>query len=275
MGYSSKEANDVLLPEEALYLTENVMLLHLQTFSITIHLKIKFLSDYLNKSNLMVYHRDDLSIPLSIQQCYEKFFSEMLTIKTYKVFSNLTSCGYILRKPLVLKETPVAQTKSSFDVLKEDPAAETESSLDVTIKDSEKFSFPLVKKDENLTNEEIYKRLNDFIPSMSINQFKEKIASNEINPRIETRYNFQKKYDVYSPNKKFKKSHPTQSLFSIYEDTSNSEELAVPGLGDFVKTDQKSGNIVFSFVSGSDIMYYMINPNFYLPSIFELQKLKK
>ena len=171
------------------------------------------------------------------------------------------SYGYILRKPLVLK--------SKNDKIFSDQVAKTE------------MSIPIINKKYHgeFTKKEIFQKLDNFIPSITIDELKAKLLIKR-NKEIVTNDNkkFHVKYDVYLPNKKFKKSDPTNLLFKVSGSSSNNQTV-LPKLSDHLKCSQNkehSSKNMYAFVNKGDILYYLFNNNFQLPSTIDInEKLNK
>jgi len=173
----------------------------------------------------------------------------------------LLSYGYILRKPLYL------------DHKIDNIASDTEQ------KTNNVKSFPVINKKDHgkLTEKEIFKSLNDFVPSITLDELKAKLAIRS-NKQNLSHQKFHVKYDIYLPNKKFKKSDPTNLLYKLSGSSSNNQTM-LPKLSDHLLCSQSkdhSSKIMYAFVNRGDILYYLFNNNFRLPSTIDVnEKLRK
>jgi hypothetical protein len=258
MGYSDQDSKDekydYLYPDEALYLNENVKYENkIIINSIPILIIVNFF-----KENLIIYHQEG-QLPFSIQQSYETFFNlsnNTLTINAYKFFSNLMSYGYILRKPLFLYH------KNEKAVLSDRVCQAIEK------------PFPIINKKDHgkLTKKEIFKKLNDFIPSITIDELKSKLAVKNKQKLMKANEKFNVEYDVYLPNKKFKKTDPANLLFKLTGSLSNNQTI-LPKLSDHLMCSQNkehSSKSMYAFVNKGDILFYLFNNNFQLPSTIDV-----
>jgi len=211
----------------------------------------------------------DIQIPMSIQQCYETFFktaSEIdpndinpsaIHLDEYRVYSHLVRMGYILRRvPLNEKKELSVQKK---------PKQNQEPSLF-------NFSSPLISQNEySILNEsQIFNRLNSFIPSITMNQIKSNSSDKE-----QLKSDFRVLFDVYQPDKSFKKSKPSRE--PVYRiSTSLSDKLTRwPNLKDFLvndlrdcKTNTSNTKHLYAFVDNGDVLFYSFNLEFEIPSLY-------
>jgi hypothetical protein len=167
------------------------------------------------------------------------------------------SYGYILRKPLYL------DNKNEKIV------------IDETQNTNKEKAYPVINKKDHgkLTKREIFKKLNDFVPSITLDELKSKLAIRNNNETL-TRQSFHVKYDVYLPNKKFKKSDPSNLLFKVSGSSSNNQTI-LPKLSDHLTCSQNkehSSKCMYAFVNKGDILYYLFNNNFQLPSTIDVNE---
>ncbi len=196
---------------------------------------------------------------MSIQQCYENFFSDQQTnLNNFKIFSHLTRLGYICRRSSSTRDTLSIENNkknTECEVAEADPIS------------------PIIKRSEHRTisKSEVFDRLNNFMPKTVDENFllkmRNKLGKNE--------GNFHQMYDVFLPNKSFKKSNmknvPNYKLY-IEKNNKNDEQnrFKMPNFFDLISMSNQASNL-FAFVNesnGADISYYKFNTNQKLPSVF-------
>lgn len=186
---------------------------------------------------------------MSVQQCYELFFkNDDLSLNDYKIFKSLIRHGYIVRR---FTKEPLS-----------------ESATDEKKSKDEKNNGPIINKCDHgfLTKLEIFQKLNNLISNVSEEELYEKIKNYV---KIS---NFDFKFEVYQPNKSFRKSKPQfRPSYRIVtrSNRGNFNELILPNLNDLIQLRQ-SDNVIrlFAFVNDSnDVMFYSFDQNFNLPFV--------
>ena len=141
---------------------------------------------------------------------------------------------------------------------------------------------PINSKNEHglLTKSEIYYRLNKFMPnnvdSSYLKDFKAKLMAKHGDKFYKN--NFKEFYDVYLPNKNFKKSSKVTNNENIpnfkLHTMKNSKEkkIVLPNLIDFIQVSEYNYNVncLFAFAdqsNGSDISYYKFDISQSLPNV--------
>lgn len=210
---------------------------------------------------------DNQTIPLSIQQCYELFFNHKpkpddnldINLNDYKIYSYLVRYGYILRRTNSTHVNPV----KDFIESNNDPIEGV-------------IAGPIIERSSHgsLNKTDIFRKLNDFIPNTSLNELKSKMILSK-----NKNFNFQFLYDVYQPNKLFKKSQPGQPIFRLASKLSldkHNQKLVLPKLEDFVYLNeiqtQNDTNVcnLFAFVNdANDVLFYSFRQNLNLPFIVD------
>lgn len=190
---------------------------------------------------------------MSIQQCYELFFNQKdplreSSLNDYKIYSYLIRFGYILRRT-----TP---KEPKISIQKENSKFQTEI-------------IPVINRTEigTMQKEDIFQRLNNLIPNTSLDQIRSKILNNQ----KKSIPNFRVMYNVYMPNKSFKKSQPGKAIFSLWTriNWQNDQKLILPTLNDLT-SDQSEFSNLFAFVNdANDVMFYSFNQSISLPFLTE------
>lgn len=216
---------------------------------------------------------DDLNgieIPMSIQQCYNNFFPSIdFILNEYRIYSSLVYYGYIVRR------------KQSNNKNKSKLVDKIDFERNENFKN---INEPIINKNEygKLSKKEIFQRLDDLIPNITISDLKKKLKLN-VNSLGEcnslnfsatplTTYKFRSSFDAYLPNKNFKKSQPGEPNYKIISQIS---KTCIPKLVDFLVNDDsneelstdKSARNIYAFVNSSDVTYYSFNYNFKLPML--------
>ncbi|RNA09906.1 tRNA-splicing endonuclease subunit Sen54 [Brachionus plicatilis] len=203
----------------------------------------------LETSNILIYlENEDDQIPMSVQQCYELFFkSDDLSLNDYKIFKSLIRHGYIVRRvdKVVLSELAKAENKMP-----------------------DENNGPVISKQNHglLNKSEIFLKLNNLISNVSEMELYEKIKD-----KVKTS-NFRFIFEVYQPNKSFRKSKPQVKpsyRIATRRNCGNFNQLTLPSLNDLIHLRQTDGVLrLFAFVNDSnDVMFYSLNQNFNLPFV--------
>ena len=91
---------------------------------------------------------------------------------------------------------------------------------------------------------------------------------------------FQLLFDVYSPDKSFKKSQPGKPLYQVFTSSEPFDELFWPSASDFVLNDPSDPGTpekgtsttrplyLYAFVDNGDVLFYSFDADFSLPCIF-------
>lgn len=185
------------------------------------------------------------NIPMSIQQCYEHFFTESsrTSLNDYKIYSNLTKLGYICRRPTEDRKFKSSECSSNRVV--------AESTLG-----------PIISRNDHgkLTETEIYDRLSSYMPKSVDSSF-----LSELKSRMVSKSEFKHLYDVYLPNKSFKKSIKSRPEHKLYTQSSDATRLKVPKLTDLINLaneDSEPSSHIVAFINqsgGCDVSYYRFN----------------
>jgi len=201
-------------------------------------------------------------MPMSIQQCYESFMSNSLLLNDYKIFNSLANYGFIVR-----------ECSLNSNLKNKIPESKSHRLDEITCVDNNSGS--VIKKSEHgkLTRKQILDRLNNFVPSIQLQEIKNKIVSNNnsLLPNSGHSSKYRPKFDVYLPNKNFKKSQPGDPMFRISTKFKESDEsIYLPKLIDFIECydDQKTNTkSLFGFANESDPIYYSFNCDFSIPHV--------
>lgn len=194
---------------------------------------------------------------MSIQQCYENFLSNSLHLDDYKIFCSLVNFGFIVRECL-----PASNLKN--EIIEYKP-------INKKLVAYNHESDSIIRKGEhgNLTKKQIFERLNDFIPSIKLQDIRSKVVL-EKNTLLSNSNKYKPKFDVYLPNKNFKKSQPGKPVYRVSTKFKHTEEgLYVPRLIDFLECNDQSATTknLFGFANESEPIYYSFNCNFSLPHV--------
>lgn len=199
---------------------------------------------------------------MSIQQCYENFFrfdtqlesdpsdqnTNIVSLDDYKVYSHLVRLGYILRR--VTNASKQSNSKMNTD------SSSSFQNVD--------FTQPLINRNDysNLDTQDIFSKLNELIPSISIK---------DIQLDFDISSEFRLLFDVYLPDKSFRKSKPLKEpVYSI--STSLSNQIARwPCLKEFIlnntNTSTNQTKHLYSFVDNGDVLFYSFDLDLKLPLV--------
>lgn len=121
-----------------------------------------------------------------------------------------------------------------------------------------------------LSCNETFSRLNDLIPNISLEELKQKILYHTRGFELTPKY--QLLYDVYLPDKSFKKSQPGRPLYQVFTCTEPGEDLCWPDITDFVLNDRgcdydqteqtettNRALCLYAFVDNADVLFYSFN----------------
>jgi hypothetical protein len=225
---------------------------------------------------------------MSIQQCYETFFTNNLTnenmlndekqrtnvvnatIGDYRIYSSLIKHGYILRrsKCSLMHEPSIKLSAQSGTHSCTQPKIIRETIIDS-------------KKDHgNLTIDSIYSRLNNLIPNINLIELKAKLRKNiAFNHRLSSS-EFNLLYDIYLPNKNFRKSQPGVPTCKLITQTVDGQKRSlVPRLSDLILNNDESNDErasltspkhIYSFIcNDGDILFYSFAFNQSIPCVYE------
>ncbi len=225
---------------------------------------------------MLVYFKISTGIenfPMSIQQCYEAFFPSHLqtfvNLNDFKVYSNLTRLGFICRR---IENTAKLIFHSTTE----------ESCNQVTLDQKKEPIKPLINRCEHgqLTKSQIYDRLDEYMPKLVDKNFMNDLKEKLIKKHQEKfdKNNFKEFYDVFLPNKNFKKSSKqtnesaTYPNYKLFTSRTNKDQLLLPNSIDFIQiATHTDTNCVYAFVNqsnGTDVSYYRISISKQLPSIY-------
>ena len=139
------------------------------------------------------------------------------------------------------------------------------------------FSRPLISQNEYsiLSASQIFNRLNSLIPSVTMKQIKSNLTDTK-----QLKSDFRLLFDVYQPDKSFKKSKPThEPLYRISTSLTNSL-TRWPNLKDFLVNDLRDCDMntntntntktkyLYAFVDNGDVLFYSFNLEFEIPSLY-------
>ena len=207
---------------------------------------------------------------MSIQQCYENFTSHSLLLNDYKIFKSLVNYGFIVKK-----SSTNSKPSDSIDV--------TSKTLCLDARKEPKTNESIIKKADHgqLTKKEVFQKLDDFIPSIALSDIRNMLASRQ--PRSDqsktaSSNKFRPAYDVYLPNKNFKRSQPGSPIFKISTQgkstaSSSGDQLYLPKLIDLLvneheaKTQHPASKVFYGFVNNTDTIYYSFNADFDMPKV--------
>lgn len=265
---------DFLYPEEALFLVENVGLYWILPLIFLIILKLfSFL-----KSNLVVklnMRENSLKVALSVQQCYDLMFSRTKSLQVdanndssqfnidlncFKIYSSLVKSGFIVRRAKKIQDKKPAETAKTST--KSSPISSVARLQQQQIK-------PIVNKSdhEHLTQSDIYKRLERLIPNVSLDELKDRLGSKLNDAGWHNRS--EQVFEVNQPDKRFQKSKPPKSDFTIFTPIDESTKMIVPGLADFVAHAETKRQIYAFADDANHPIFYSFDFNFNIPSIFK------
>jgi hypothetical protein len=223
------------------------------------------------------------NLPMSIQQCYETFFKNNLTselmsndnsrgtnvahvaLSDYRIYSSLIKHGYILRRskcPLTLMQE--INIKSSIDEIFD---LYKRPKIEKTIIDS--------KKDHsNLTMNAVYSKLNKLIPNITLKELKQRLSKNIAPNQRSSSKRFNLLYDIYLPNKNFRKSRPGVPTCKLITPTKEGQRKSlIPKLSDLILNNDESSSSstkqIYSFVcNDGDILFYSFTFNNSIPCVY-------
>jgi hypothetical protein len=217
----------------------------------------------------MIYQElNEHLIPMSIQQCYELFFKSAketdpsdlnpcnINVDDYRVYSHLVHLGYILRRinPIELKS-----------IQKLNVINDNSNTID--------YSQPLINSNDysKLDTLEIFKKLNNLIPNISMHEIKYRSMNQQLNNE------YRLLFDVYTADKNFKKSmsvkEPTYrvstSIVNNLTKWPNFNEFLVNDLCSNTNTGVSKTKNLYAFVDNGDVLYYSFNLDLNLPFLFQ------
>ena len=203
---------------------------------------------------------------MSVQQCYENFFKSNIDFQRdpndmsneknahlddYNVYASLAKLGYIIRRS---SRTTNLNLNKNF----------TEPDKKIDQKSTQIES--LINKSEHgkLERREIFNRLNNFIPNITLIELKKRIEQKK--SKISS--NFGVLFDVYLPNRHFKKSQPGSPAFNVSTMNKLFKEKQSPKLIDLVSNcSSDETRQLFAFVDNGDVSFYSFDTNLSLRSI--------
>ncbi len=113
-----------------------------------------------------------------------------------------------------------------------------------------------------LEKDEIFNRLNSLIPNMTIQELKRRIEEKQANSEIKLENDFKVVFDVYLPDKAFRKSEPGEPIYQVLTQKQGSC-VKWPGLyevclNESVYLSHKPCKVKFlyAFVDNGDILFY-------------------
>jgi hypothetical protein len=178
--------------------------------------------------------------------------------------------GYICRRV----ETPPNSTINSQAIEDEPPNGDKSKFLN---KDPIE---PIINRGEHgkLTTPQIYERLSSYMPKSVDKSFMDDLKDRLLKKHQEKFYknNFKEFYDVFLPNKNFKKSSKLTNdssnnpNYKLFMSRRNSDQLVLPNTIDLIQMS-KHTNCLYAFVNqsnGTDISYYKFNTSQQLPSLY-------
>ena len=196
----------------------------------------------------------EFELPMSIQQCYESFFANStLLLDEYKIFNSLVNFGFIVRESSNAPETkPVTACRS---LKQQSNSDECES---------------VIKKSDHgqLSKQQILSKLNDIVPSVQLGDIKNRLIASKSKSN-----KYRPTFDVFLPNKNFKKSQPGEPFVKVCAKFRHTKEnIYLPKLIDLIEcndTSDKSSRskILFGFSNESDPIYYSFDCSFKLPDV--------
>ena len=146
----------------------------------------------------------------------------------------------------------------------------------------------IVTKEEHgkLSRLDIFERLDAYVPSVSLSELRvrfgcddEAAASVEPTSRRPTsqsrKAQFCNKYDVFMPNKSFRKSQTNvQATFKLLAHNETTCEPVEPTVADFMSNHLDDGsknrsNYLYAFVAQGDVLYYLFDTSFVLPKVHD------
>ena len=218
------------------------------------------------KSNLIIYHElEAVGVAYSIQQCYETFFNASnieidpedpheeqftLNLNDYLIYSSLIKLGYIVRRTPTNRHSKLTKTKQECEI-KVFPGFTTNQSIINQLE----YGQQDVKH--------ILKQLDDVIPNITLTDLRKRvqIKSDQI------RSNFRLLFDVYLPDKTFKKSQPGEPIYQVF--TALNSDLVWPNLNDLIRNESIYSTVkyLYTFVDNGDVMFYSFKGNDQLPNV--------
>lgn len=193
------------------------------------------------KSSLQINHKE---IPLSIQQAYTYLLNDPsgeLELNDYIVYSYLLRLGYIVRRPNTTHQTILLNKEISNEV------EESSNAKKARYDDFEPDVQPLLSIDDwNMNTKDIFEKI-----SITENVLLDQLDENT----EECTKLFKYMFDVYMPNKKFKKSTPGEPMCKLIIAKTRDFE---PNLKDLIKNCREchNSNILYAFVDNGDVSFY-------------------
>jgi hypothetical protein len=191
-----------------------------------------------------------------------------INLNEYRLYSNLNFNGFIIRR-----------NTNKNDLKKITFVKESEESVEnkkISEKEIIRETIPLINRDTLMNKNEIFDKLNSIVPNITFNSLKEKLAAKVGNSFLNSKGQVTQIFDVYAPNKNFKKSNPEATCkekFRILNQAhQNKSTLYFPKLADFILADDSSkSNVneknIISFITNGNVTYYSIDFNFQMPDI--------
>lgn len=128
----------------------------------------------------------------------------------------------------------------------------------------------------NISNDEVFSRLNSVIPNITLNDLRNKILAKKRQANKEPLRDFKLLYDVYLPNKVFKKSNPGRPIYQVFTSNEQSESFKWPSLRDFILNDSNflldtsadSPSFLYAFVDNGEALFYSFKCDEILPKVY-------
>ena len=213
---------------------------------------------------------DAVEVAFSIQQCYETFFNASnieidaedpheekfsLNLNDYLIYSSLIKLGYIVRRTPTTKQSKITTTKQAL----------------------ENKVFPGFNVNQSIINKleygqqdvkHVLQQLDDVIPNITLTELRKRLQEKS----DKSGSNFRLLFDVYLPDKMFKKSQPGEPIYQVF--TALKTALVWPNLNDLIQNQSiylmKQTSIVkylYAFVDNGDVMFYSFKGNDQLPNV--------
>ena len=116
--------------------------------------------------------------------------------------------------------------------------------------------------------------MNDLIPNITITDLKKKLLEKQ---KSSLKSKFSVLYDVYLPDKNFKKSQPGVPLYQVFTSNESAEILKWPSLKDFILNNsvylteaspETMPRFLYAFVDNGEALYYSFKCDQSMPCVY-------
>lgn len=221
--------------------------------------------------NLIIYLKTadrTFQLPMSIEQCYEKFFNYKysnefdvkndhsrlrINFNQYKIYSNSIKNGFIARRVDSYKQDETKKSNTLYSNERKKDNHEIE---------------PIIQRSKHgqLSECHIFERLNCLVKNVNLNELKSKLRARVKKENSD----FENIFDLHPADKHYKRSSSEQYGFRVTAQKTGSDNRIVwPRLADYVVNNSSSqGDNLYAFVDdGNEALYYKFKFDFCLPFV--------